>query len=612
MDRFFGCCRSKDFVNYCCKVCSRIFHPSCLERKKQNHVVLGGYKILCSKECQEIDNDAESRAEQSAKIIEDLKLRLVQKDSYISRMKKSSEKFEAEVTDNEREITGQMEELKITIVDLKKKLSDLMRGNNVLELEMLKQTELVERLEVEKRENEAVQRSMLCSIETLSAENKAFQCEVEQLKSELCRDVRYVREDACQDASEVPDPPVLVQESILKEDDLEMPVLASAGSAVCQHETSGSDAVVAKHGEKLVNDEHPSGDVERQWLLRVIQELEEKNSLFKENCSLLREKVRKLEHEITWHGSRYQVSNVGKMMCRNSRSEAEDLIGVKRKTSVRLRRAGGEHRANESGDKANTTICGGNGDSVDGDRLVCGVAGRGQFVDVGDNQKKSDSVYTCAAETAVKSPRAVRDFSGTLKLRAGGSTVTQVTSVPTGDGGGSCVVLSEGVGVQDTTDPVHGLAQVTAGGDLGAGGSEEIWREQKVRRRRGRMKVTRLEMEKQVRPPPIRGCNGDFTLGVARQMSCLFLSGLAPEVSAGEVEGYIRLQTGVECRCERMVTRGDRYRSSFKVEIPTTKKALVLSPDLWGEGVIVSPFMNLRRRPIRENPMVREQVVHRT
>lgn len=98
------------------------------------------------------------------------------------------------------------------------------------------------------------------------------------------------------------------------------------------------------------------------------------------------------------------------------------------------------------------------------------------------------------------------------------------------------------------------------------------------------------------RPPPIRGTKENFQLSTAEKSSCLFVTGLGPNVSAEHVKEYIDQAVKVQCRCEKMNTRRDKITSSFKIYVPTNVKDALLNEEMWGSGVTVNHFLHLRRR----------------
>lgn len=98
------------------------------------------------------------------------------------------------------------------------------------------------------------------------------------------------------------------------------------------------------------------------------------------------------------------------------------------------------------------------------------------------------------------------------------------------------------------------------------------------------------------RPAPIMGVNEDTaTLKAAVKMAFLFLSGLAPEVSESLILKYLQdnnLET--DCRCEKIKTKRDKYRASFRLTVPYNERHKYLCPMLWPKGVIINHFMNLQ------------------
>lgn len=115
-----------------------------------------------------------------------------------------------------------------------------------------------------------------------------------------------------------------------------------------------------------------------------------------------------------------------------------------------------------------------------------------------------------------------------------------------------------------------------------------------------RKRIRRLSLEN--RPAPIRGTNRNFNLSVARRMIWLFLSGLSPEITDIQVKEFIKdkVRPTHDIVCEKMTTRKDKYRSCFKIGIEYEVQDKVMDPELWGTGVSINHFMNLRRSPQTE------------
>lgn len=101
------------------------------------------------------------------------------------------------------------------------------------------------------------------------------------------------------------------------------------------------------------------------------------------------------------------------------------------------------------------------------------------------------------------------------------------------------------------------------------------------------------------RPLPVRGgMEDDFQLSVAKKTSFLFLSGLAQDTTNEQIINYIKNKLDIDCKCDKMKTRKDYHKSSFKLEVPVEGKVKIMSPDIWGKGVVINHFLHLRRRPL--------------
>ncbi|KAL3268124.1 hypothetical protein HHI36_007251 [Cryptolaemus montrouzieri] len=115
--------------------------------------------------------------------------------------------------------------------------------------------------------------------------------------------------------------------------------------------------------------------------------------------------------------------------------------------------------------------------------------------------------------------------------------------------------------------------------------------------------VVKKRNPKQTRPVPIKGAMDKFSLTIAEQQSCLFLSGLDPDIEPEEVKEYIDTTFKISSKCEKMKTKKDRFKSSFKVYVPTDSKQQVLNENMWGKGIVINHFLHIRRNFNREvNP----------
>lgn len=102
------------------------------------------------------------------------------------------------------------------------------------------------------------------------------------------------------------------------------------------------------------------------------------------------------------------------------------------------------------------------------------------------------------------------------------------------------------------------------------------------------------------RPEPLRGsCNNPATatLKTAQRMASLFVSGLAIDVTAENIIEFLKLN-GLDsgCSCEKMKTKKDKYRGSFKLSVPHIDRDKYLAPSLWPVGIIINHFLNIQSR----------------
>lgn len=99
------------------------------------------------------------------------------------------------------------------------------------------------------------------------------------------------------------------------------------------------------------------------------------------------------------------------------------------------------------------------------------------------------------------------------------------------------------------------------------------------------------------RPAPLRGSNGnEGNLKTAPRMAILFLSELAPDVTHSEVLDYLKCNgMGDSCRCEKMQTKKDKHKASFRLIVPQSTLDQYLCSTLWPRDVIINHFMNIQR-----------------
>ena len=78
-------------------------------------------------------------------------------------------------------------------------------------------------------------------------------------------------------------------------------------------------------------------------------------------------------------------------------------------------------------------------------------------------------------------------------------------------------------------------------------------------------------------------------------MAFLYVSGLAPEVKEQEVIQYLENQGLKPVGCQKIKTKKEKYRSSFKLSIHHEDREKYLTPVVWPKNVMVNHFLNLQR-----------------
>lgn len=104
-------------------------------------------------------------------------------------------------------------------------------------------------------------------------------------------------------------------------------------------------------------------------------------------------------------------------------------------------------------------------------------------------------------------------------------------------------------------------------------------------------------LPEQPRPKPIQGCNENSRLKGVEKQSFLFVSGLNREVTSNDLKSFITDTFNCQCICEKMKTRKDKHKSSYKVQVPFNARERVMAADMWGKGISINHFLHIRRRP---------------
>lgn len=101
------------------------------------------------------------------------------------------------------------------------------------------------------------------------------------------------------------------------------------------------------------------------------------------------------------------------------------------------------------------------------------------------------------------------------------------------------------------------------------------------------------------RPEPLRGTKDNSTglLRTAPKMAFLFVTGLSADVTSEDILEYLKENNlNHHCKCEKMYTKKEKYRSSFKLAVPVEKRQDYWCSTLWPQGVSINHFLNLQRQ----------------
>lgn len=114
--------------------------------------------------------------------------------------------------------------------------------------------------------------------------------------------------------------------------------------------------------------------------------------------------------------------------------------------------------------------------------------------------------------------------------------------------------------------------------------------------RRYKQRLTNVKL----RPGPIEGIKdevGECVIKAAKfhPLTWLFVSRLTLELTPDQIKQYVKENAAVDCECEKLTIRKNRYFSSFKLGVPAENRDQILNAEFWPKGVTVNAFLNLRR-----------------
>lgn len=167
----FKCCSRKEFSNFICVVCYNVFHNSCLERKS-DVIKMGGYKILCSSNCQHNNQLSEEQEANYKETIRKLQIEVAQREDSLKRLKRNSKVFEDEIMETEQGYVNTIEEQKLRIIQLKNEILLLNANNEKLKADIESRAEQILQLEKQIKDLNDMSKSMISTIRMLENESK--------------------------------------------------------------------------------------------------------------------------------------------------------------------------------------------------------------------------------------------------------------------------------------------------------------------------------------------------------------------------------------------------------------------------------------------------------
>ena len=126
---YFKCCKTREHSNLFCLICKGVFHRSCLNRSKGLTIIRDNL-VWCSKACSDVANDDGSGLDVSndlRAIIDELKAEIVEKDTHIERLKRSSVTFYDQAGSTEMDCLNEIKTLESTNAALKEDLLKLKK-----------------------------------------------------------------------------------------------------------------------------------------------------------------------------------------------------------------------------------------------------------------------------------------------------------------------------------------------------------------------------------------------------------------------------------------------------------------------------------------------------
>lgn len=183
MEPMYRCCK-KTLTCFSCVGCGDVFHPSCLQRRK-NVIRLGSHRIYCSDKCQEEVIERESKIENFVEDIKRLTKEVEDWEQYAQRLKKGSSVFEEEVLQTEQKYLDKLSELNDLIQHREIELKELGDRFRQLEQELETVGGENEKLRRVISELNSISSEMVSTIRILETENERYSRQAKLLTAEL-------------------------------------------------------------------------------------------------------------------------------------------------------------------------------------------------------------------------------------------------------------------------------------------------------------------------------------------------------------------------------------------------------------------------------------------
>lgn len=125
----FNCCKTHAFVHLICVKCFNIYHKRCLSQIQDKFTILGGHKIICCEQDTIVtESNDNSILEQTVTVLAEDN---VQKDNYLSKLKKEKELLIHEALEMEEKLNQQLENQKKIISELQECINKLVKKKSV-------------------------------------------------------------------------------------------------------------------------------------------------------------------------------------------------------------------------------------------------------------------------------------------------------------------------------------------------------------------------------------------------------------------------------------------------------------------------------------------------